>query len=109
MGEANLPGFTADVTLSTIRQRYRAAGRRSGRIGVLVVPQMLSVVGLQGNGASNAIGPVYFQCGWNPAAGKGQCACSGNADCNKMFTSGFCGGNASCDTGAGSCSCDLML
>jgi hypothetical protein len=52
---------------------------------------------------------VYFQCGWDPKSLSAQCTCRGDADCNKMFTSGFCGANASCDNGAGTCTCDLKL
>ena len=52
---------------------------------------------------------VYFQCGWDPKSLSAQCTCSGDADCNRMFTSGFCGANASCDSGAGTCTCDLKL
>jgi hypothetical protein len=52
---------------------------------------------------------VYFQCGWDPKSLSAQCTCHGDADCNRMFTSGFCGANASCDSGAGSCTCDLKL
>jgi hypothetical protein len=52
---------------------------------------------------------VYFQCGWDPKSLSAQCKCSGDADCNRMFTSGFCGASASCDSGAGTCTCDLKL
>jgi hypothetical protein len=52
---------------------------------------------------------VYFQCGWDPKSLSAQCSCHGDADCNRMFTSGFCGANASCDSGAGTCTCDLKL
>ena len=52
---------------------------------------------------------VYFQCGWDPKSLSAQCTCRGDDDCNRMFTSGFCGANASCDTGAGTCTCDLKL
>lgn len=52
---------------------------------------------------------VYFQCGWDPKSLSAQCSCHGDADCNRMFTSGFCGANASCDSGANTCTCDLKL
>lgn len=52
---------------------------------------------------------VYFQCGWDPKSLSAQCTCHGDADCNRMFTSGFCGANASCDSGNDSCTCDLKL
>jgi hypothetical protein len=52
---------------------------------------------------------VYFQCGWDPKSLSAQCSCHGDADCNRMFTSGFCGENASCDNGANTCTCDLKL
>ncbi|HKP58736.1 MAG TPA: hypothetical protein VJV78_18575 [Polyangiales bacterium] len=52
---------------------------------------------------------VYFQCGWDPKSLSAQCTCHGDADCNRMFTSGFCGANASCDSGNNSCTCDLKL
>jgi hypothetical protein len=33
------------------------------------------------------------------------CTCSGDDDCNDLFSSGKCGDIASCDTGAGTCWC----
>jgi hypothetical protein len=56
------------------------------------------------------VGSMNFKCGFNEATSKSECTCSGDADCNKMFESGFCKGtrdNASCDTGTGTCRCDL--
>jgi hypothetical protein len=52
---------------------------------------------------------MNFKCGFNDTTHKSECTCSGDADCNKMFESGFCkeGGASSCDTGRGTCRCDL--
>ena len=38
-----------------------------------------------------------------------KCKCTGDADCNDMFTDGVCGDVASCDNGNGTCECYKKL
>jgi hypothetical protein len=51
-------------------------------------------------GLARSGGTVQFNCD-DPLV----CTCTGDADCNDLFTSGKCGDITSCDTGAGTCSC----
>jgi hypothetical protein len=106
MNKMNMPGFTAEASLSEIRKSYRAIGVASATTDFVLVPQLRRL----GGGVSvppKSVGPVYFKCGWNPKTLTSECTCSGDADCNRMFTSGFCGDNASCDTGTNTCRCDI--
>jgi hypothetical protein len=111
----NIPRFTAEASLTETRKSYRTNGVVSASIDLTVVPQLRPFGrGFPFGGGSlfvppKTFGPVYFKCGWNPKTLTSECTCSGDADCNRMFTSGFCGENASCDTGAGTCRCDLKL
>jgi hypothetical protein len=104
-----LPGFTADASLHNVDPCYIANGVVfSTRAGI--VPQLLRVgAGLPNALMPRAAGTAAFQCGWNSQTLTSECTCAGDEDCNRMFTSGFCGGNASCDTGAGTCRCDLQM
>jgi hypothetical protein len=51
-----------------------------------------------------------IQCGFNDSTHRGECSCTGDADCNDMFTN-YCkeGGASSCDNGTGKCSCEMKL
>jgi hypothetical protein len=108
----SMPGFTAETSLGESRKSYRTNGVISVSTGLVVAPQLRSFEEMFGETVSlppKNLGPVYFQCGWNPKTLTSECTCRGDADCNRMFTSGFCGDNASCDTGAGTCRCDFKL
>jgi len=51
-----------------------------------------------------------IHCGFNESSHQGECSCTGDAECNDMFTN-YCkeGGAASCDNGKGTCSCEMKL
>lgn len=103
-----LPGFSAEASLGEKRKTYRTIGFASASADFVIVPQIRRL----GGGVSvspKSVGPVYFKCGWNPKTLNSECTCSGEADCNRMFISGFCGDNASCDNGSNTCTCDLKL
>ena len=105
--QMNMPGFAAEASLPEIRKSYRTNGVVLASKDSPVVPQQRRFD--MGFGRSLSLPPrtVFFQCGWNPHTLTSECTCSGDRDCNRMFESGFCGANASCDTGAGTCRCDL--
>ena len=112
MSKINLPGFSAEASLSEIRRSYRTNGVVSVSTDLVVVPQLRPFSGATWGTVSvspKTLEPVYFQCGFNPKTLSSECTCSGDADCNGIFASGFCGENASCDTGTGTCRCDLKL
>ncbi len=112
MSKINLPGFTAEASLSDIRKSYRTYAVISVSTGLVVVPQLRPFEGMLGGTVSlppENLGPVYFQCGWNPKTLTSECTCRGVVDCIRMVTSGFCGEKASCDSGTGTCRCDLKL
>jgi hypothetical protein len=113
----HMPGFSAETSLYNTQAHYRSVVHPDfGTRHQEAVPQIALTRGTGGEGARRIValpptivGPVIsaFQCGWNPNSQKAQCWCSGDRDCDNMFRSGFCGANASCDTGQGTCTCDL--
>ncbi len=108
----NMPGFSAEASLCKANERYQSVAPRGYSSGAKRVVSQIGAGGGFGGlgglgGLNQTSGPVYFQCGWNPKTLRSECTCRGDVDCNNMFTSGFCGPNASCDTGAGTCTCDL--
>jgi hypothetical protein len=106
----SMPGFTSEASLHEVTKGYSANRVVSSTNGSAVVPQLRRLgTGFWNTLRPKSFGPVAFQCGWNSKTLTSECTCAGDADCNRMFTSGFCGGNASCDTGAGTCRCDLKL
>jgi hypothetical protein len=110
MNIVNMPGFTADNSLYKTSGHYVVAGAQNYLSGEQGITSQLRVGGLGGVSTTHRkIGPTFFQCGWNPKTLTSECTCAGDMDCNRMFTSGFCGENASCDTGNGTCRCDLKL
>jgi hypothetical protein len=76
MNTMNMPGFTAQLSLVTSKERHRECGN-----------------GKCGEHALNAIVPQYCPCG----DGTFLC-CVGNDDCNNMFTAaGGCFDQAACN------------
>ncbi len=51
-----------------------------------------------------------IQCGFNDSTHRGECSCTGDIECNDMFTN-YCkeGGASSCDNGTGKCTCEMKL
>jgi hypothetical protein len=111
----NIPGFTAEASLSETRKGCRTNGIVSASKDLVLVLQLRPFGGgfsFEGGTVSvppTTIGPIYFKCGWNPKTLTSECVCAGDPGCNKMFESGFCGQNANCDTGKGTCRCDLKM
>lgn len=117
MHAMHMPRFTAETSIYETTRHYRSTTTRNYRSGAQAI---ISQIRVGGEGLSvqrfdrgivsvppKTIGPVNFQCGWNAHTLKSECKCSGDRDCNNMFSSGFCGANASCDTGQGTCTCEL--
>src|SRR2546428_413066 len=112
MNTMNMPGFTAEASLSEIRKSYCTNGVVSVSPGLVVVPQLRSFERVLGGTVSlppENLKLAPFQCGWNGKRLTSECTCRGDENCNTMFTSGFCGEKASCDSGTGTCRCDLKL
>jgi hypothetical protein len=113
MNTTNMPGFAAEASLYQTSGHYQSVGTQASVASKssAIVPQLRRL----GAGSRGTL-PLpsgrlvsYFSCGWNEKTLTSECTCSGDTDCNNMFNSGFCGGNASCDIDAGTCRCDLKL
>jgi hypothetical protein len=97
-----LPGFTAEMALRRSAGQYRAFRRRGRTPSAAVTAQLVlrrtatsvlargerakAGVGVDGGMAMNA-GQLTLGFSCNPLF----CACSGDFDCNDMFSSGICG------------------
>jgi hypothetical protein len=104
-----IPEFTAEASLLEIRS-YRTNGVVSvAKASAVVSQQKRFDVRFSRTLSLPPMGPVFFKCGWNPKTLTSECTCSGDVDCNRMFEAGVCGDIASCDTGTGTCRCDLRL
>lgn len=60
--------------------------------------------------AGNPKATARITCGFNDSTHRGECSCTGDAECNDMFTN-YCkeGGASSCDNGTGKCTCEMKL
>jgi hypothetical protein len=98
----NMPGFTADVTLQSASGHYHTR-ESCGSFGQAIVsPQVLRSLGRGFGSMSQRLrfrgGGLGFTC-------QGiECSCSGDADCNDMFSTDLCGDIAVCYED-GTCRC----
>jgi hypothetical protein len=91
-----MPGYTAEASLYGKRGRYRTelgvrpeADAGAPR-GDLLYPQAMHAAAMAGSSAGFSRASLGFTCG------RGGCVCSGDMDCNDMFTTNVCGPNAVC-------------
>lgn len=88
----NLPGFQGELALSSSARGYRGfAGAGAPAYRPRVVSQLTAPPGAPGrSGQRLATGRLGFACGGFA------CTCSGDEDCNDMFSTGACGDIAQC-------------
>jgi hypothetical protein len=98
----NLP---ADADISRVRIRTGKGEvalsdlvQKTGKRGQLMVGLAVDFRGMKLNLGSPGVLAKYSCEGL-------KCKCTGDDDCNDMFTAGVCGDVASCDNGNGTCEC----
>jgi hypothetical protein len=89
----SIPGFNAAASLRQYGQNYVGRGVPSASPTAIVVPHRSAF------GGSRISSGLGFSCGpWG-------CICTGDADCNDMFSTNACGPYAVCSIDHGFCIC----
>lgn len=91
-----IPGFTAEAAAAAPSGHYQLRSRSDGLDGRVRPAQALSYRTASGFHFGASRQGLGFSCG---ALG---CVCTGDADCNDMFSTNVCGPNAVCfESGSG--------
>jgi hypothetical protein len=94
-----LPGFTGEASVYPKIGHYQLSWRPRGLDGYVPAAQIVSNRTASGVRARLARQGLGFSCG-----GLG-CVCSGDVDCNDMFSTNVCGPNATCFESGGQVIC----
>lgn len=98
---------TGEVTMSSWLEKTfsknKVAGWNSQHLSIGATDALRSVRGLPTKNLTPPTKTMAFQCG------SSLCSCTGDEDCNDMFSTNVCGPYAACDLDSGRCVCFRAL